>query len=294
MQLWYYPGMLFGALAVTWSMYLLVFHAIRDRNVVEIYLGVGQFLWLFGNYWWMTGELHDAKYPDEPPWYDDRRATCGTILKVALVYVGVFTVFLKPLGIVKKPSGEACVKYDRRELTPRFQQLFPTWRDYENIHIFFWLGKDTAWNGLIPSMWVIFVIPTILVALDFSYTSFFNKFTLIDHAHYVAVFLWVMGNFTWALGELFYPEYDAAFPLGGSSDSSYLLTARWWSSWIMVSSYLPLAAVYAIWVYYTFMSPEEVYRAHDNEIRNSYLSTGKSKPIVNLLGERKRPHVDSL
>ena len=293
MQLWYYPGMLFGALAVTWSMYLLVFHAIRDRNIVEVYLGVGQFLWLFGNYWWMTGELHDAKYPDEPPWYDDRRQACGVVLQVALVYVGLFTVFLKPLGFIKKPVGEGGLKYNRQELTPRFQQLFPTWRDYENIHIFFWLGKDTAWNALIPSMWVVFVIPTILVALDFSYTSFFNKFTLIDHAHYVAVFLWVMGNCTWALGELFCPEFDEAFPLGGSDDGSYLRTARWWASWIMMSSYLPLVAVYVIWFYYTFLSPVEVYRPQDNEIRNSYFSTGKTKP-VDKLGDRKRPHVDSL
>ena len=41
--------------------------------------------------------------------------------------------------------------------------------------ILFWLGKDCAWNGLIPSMWIIFVLPTLIIACDFVYSSLFAK-----------------------------------------------------------------------------------------------------------------------
>ena len=40
--------------------------------------------------------------------------------------------------------------------------------------IFFWLGKDFAWNNIIPSMWVIFAIPTLLMSVDFVYVTFWH------------------------------------------------------------------------------------------------------------------------
>jgi hypothetical protein len=36
---------------------------------------------------------------------------------------------------------------------------------------------------------------------------------IVDHAHYVAQFLWVLANLTWAAGEIFDPAYDKPFPL---------------------------------------------------------------------------------
>lgn len=43
------------------------------------------------------------------------------------------------------------------------------------LSILFWLGKDCAWNGLIPSMWIIFVLPTLLIACDFVFSSLFSE-----------------------------------------------------------------------------------------------------------------------
>lgn len=43
------------------------------------------------------------------------------------------------------------------------------------LSILFWLGKDCAWNGLIPSMWFIFVLPTLMIASDFAFSSLFEK-----------------------------------------------------------------------------------------------------------------------
>jgi len=254
MQLWYWPGMIAGAGAVTWSAYLLIFHAMWDGNYWEIIFGTGQFVWLFGNYWWMTGELHDHEYPNEPSIYNQRTYEAGIMLKCAFVFVAIFTLVMKPFGLLK-PRVEALNKYDRAGLRPRCRFLFPSWRDYENIHIFFWLGKDVAWNGLIQPMWVIFVIPTFLVSLDFVVTSLFNKYAVIDHAHYVSVMLWVLGNAVWACGELWFGYFDTAYPLTARGWEP-LHTARWWSSWVMISAYTSIVILYTIWMYWSCYSHE--------------------------------------
>ncbi len=279
MQLWYWPGMIAGAGAVTWSAYLLIFHAMWDGNYWEIIFGIGQFVWLFGNYWWMTGELHDHEYPDEPLLYNKRTYEAGIMLKCAFVFVGIFTLILKPLGLFK-PKVEALNKYDRAGLVPRLKFLFPSWRDYENIHIFFWLGKDVAWNGLIQPMWVIFVIPTFLVALDFVITSLFNKYTVIDHAHYVSVMLWVMGNAIWACGELWFANYDDAYSLTSHGFGPYH-TARWWSSWVMISAYTSIVMLYTMWIYWSYHGDETnedsiVYNPDKKNGRSSHSQTIKS------------------
>lgn len=43
-QSWYVAGLLFGALAMVWSLYLLE-HAIKFRNINEIWAFTGQFFW---------------------------------------------------------------------------------------------------------------------------------------------------------------------------------------------------------------------------------------------------------
>ena len=67
-QSWHDAGYFFGCVAVIWCA-VIVFHAIRERNTNEIFVNVGQLMWLFANTWWMTGDLHDFKYPDGPRWY---------------------------------------------------------------------------------------------------------------------------------------------------------------------------------------------------------------------------------
>ena len=54
-----------------------------------------------------------------------------------------------------------------------------------SLSILFWLGKDCAWNGLIPSMWIIFVVPTILIALDFVHTSLYADVRSLLHLQFI-------------------------------------------------------------------------------------------------------------
>jgi hypothetical protein len=53
----YYAGMALGGAAVVWSFLLLVRAAVL-RNWTEVVHYIAQWLWLFGNFLWMWGELH--------------------------------------------------------------------------------------------------------------------------------------------------------------------------------------------------------------------------------------------
>lgn len=241
---YFYSGVIFGGLAVIWSLYIVIYHAmIRTVNSWEIICGVTQALWLLGNYIWMIGELHDIEWPNEEPIYDLCTVRAGYVLKLALVLSGVFVLFIKPLNILR-PSEEALEYFNERA---HRQSIFPpfvhSWRDYENTHIFFWLGKDTAWNASIRSMWVIFVIPTLLIAGDFVVSTFYVKNAIVDHAHYVAVMIWVFGNIVWAAGETFELDIDKPYKLFPSS-SNAIHTCRFWASWLLLATYIPICMLY--------------------------------------------------
>lgn len=49
------------------------------------------------------------------------------------------------------------------------------WREYEHIHTLAWLGKDYAWVRVWPSLWVLCLVPTILIAIDFIWTTWKTK-----------------------------------------------------------------------------------------------------------------------
>ena len=60
-----YISLFFGTLATLWCV-VIFYHAFRTGNKDEVYNTTALFMWIFANYWWMTGETHDADYPDEP------------------------------------------------------------------------------------------------------------------------------------------------------------------------------------------------------------------------------------
>jgi hypothetical protein len=49
------------------------------------------------------------------------------------------------------------------------------WREYEHIHTLAWLGKDYAWVRILPPLWVLCLVPTILIAIDFIWTTWKAK-----------------------------------------------------------------------------------------------------------------------
>ena len=190
--------------------------------------------------------------------------------------MGVFFLLIKPLKLLPPPTPQSLNKYLRGHgLQPHWpiNRVMSNWREYEHLHVFFWLGKDCAWNHFgnyegDGRMWFVFMIPTLLIAADFSLTSLFRKTTLNEHAHYAATNCWVLGNMAWAVGEIWGSAYhDSALenivkgpiplapaPAPGPAPPtmSYfdytVWSGRYWSFWVLLSSYLFILALYAIWV----------------------------------------------
>lgn len=117
-------------------------------------------------------------------------------MESALAWLAIYYLAIKPFKILAPLKISEDI-YDDTGLAPRFQFLFSSWREYENVHIFFWLGKDYSWNIVNPISWVLFLIPTQLIAADFVMVSLFREDLLIEHAHYIAQLMWVTGNLAW-------------------------------------------------------------------------------------------------
>jgi hypothetical protein len=64
--------MVFGILALAHSLLLLAV-ASYYANFNEIFVNIGQLLWLGGNFLWMWGELVEINFPELPDPYDMRR-----------------------------------------------------------------------------------------------------------------------------------------------------------------------------------------------------------------------------
>lgn len=118
---------------------------------------------------WMIGEAHDYQYPDEFPVSIQHTDTSAVILTAALIWELFYYMIILPFNLLPC-SKQALLEYDDGTLQPRFP-CFRNFRQYENLHMLFWIAKDLAWNRLKFEMWIISVIPTILIAADFIYIS---------------------------------------------------------------------------------------------------------------------------
>jgi hypothetical protein len=159
----------------------------------------------------MSGEIYDHQYPPDNEnggYYTGRQHTAGAVLSVALGWIGFYYIVLRGHKEINvKPCKASLRKYDESGLVCRYS-FINSWREYENLHILWWWGKDAAWNLEIKEMWIVFAIPTVMMAFDFVISSFSVKKSWIDHVHYVAQFIWVVANLVWASGELWVLDLD--------------------------------------------------------------------------------------
>jgi len=274
---YYMEGYAFGCTAVIIS-FLLVVRAFSNKNWIELYMGMGQFFWLLGNLVWMWGELQDIQYGDSyyyphyTPINNDYSWKSGLILASTFGYIGLYYVFL-PLRLFPKVSEESLQLYNESEVTVHWplNKLFPTWRNYENIHIFFWLGKDTAWNWRTSTMksyvpnavWWVFAVPTVLVGLDFVITSASYQYNVVDHIHYILQLAWIIANFIWAYSEIYEIDSDVGYSLWPVPDTQLsnitvtykqTIPMRWISAWLLVASLMATFCFTVYWIGFTFVN----------------------------------------
>jgi hypothetical protein len=172
-----YVSLFFGTLATLWCV-VIFYHAFRTGNKDEVYNTIALFMWIFANYWWMTGEVHDADYPEEPEIYDQRASESARILECALALLTVYYFAIIPFNLMPS-SPEAIAAYDDGIFKSRFSWL-KTFRQYENLHMYFWLAKDLAWNRNNIVMWFVLLGPAVFLAGDFFFISAFCKVNPVD------------------------------------------------------------------------------------------------------------------
>lgn len=165
-------SLIFGTFATLWCV-VIFFNAFRAGNNDEVYSTAALFMWIFANYWWMTGEVHDDNYPDEVSIYDQRALESAWILSAAVCFLTVYYFIVIPFKLMPV-SAEAIAAYDDGTVKPRFSYL-KTFRQYENLHMYFWLMKDLLWNRNLVTMWFIMLVPALFLAADFIFISAFEK-----------------------------------------------------------------------------------------------------------------------
>jgi hypothetical protein len=117
----------------------------------------------------MIGEAHDYESPDEIPISVNHTENSAIILLSVLVWELFYYLILLPFNLLPC-SKTALVEYDDGVLHSRFP-WFKNFRQYENLHMLFWIAKDLAWNRLHFKLWLCMVFPTIFLAGDFIYIS---------------------------------------------------------------------------------------------------------------------------
>jgi hypothetical protein len=252
-QGWYAVGMISGAAALVWSA-VLEYLALKEKNYVEAWHYMAQFLWLLGNFWWMWGDLHDTAYPKEVPLYAEAKSQSAVVLIAAMAFLTFNYAVLRPFKLLPPAPDHSAQRYNDSEVKPpphlHLLFLFPTWRQYEHVHILLWLGKDLALALLAPVPWCAASALTLAVAADFAATTSSYPGMAVDHAHYVAQLLWVVASAAWAFDELLLRGGDTdtdVAPLLPPTPAA-LRSGRWWSAWILIAALALLAALHAAWL----------------------------------------------
>jgi hypothetical protein len=98
-------------------------------------------------------------------------------------------------------------------------------RKLENLHVLLWLIKDMSWVAGWHLAGVLMIVPTILVAIFFTWRFRKEK---IEFIHNLAICFWISANSIWMIGEFFYndttrPWSIALFSMGLATLALYYL-----------------------------------------------------------------------
>jgi hypothetical protein len=89
------------------------------------------------------------------------------------------------------------------------------YRKIENLHILFWLVKDTCWCLSLKWLGITMVFPTLLVAVLICYQT---RHIVSEFTHNLAVIFWICANSYWMITEFFgleeHTKYYALIPFG--------------------------------------------------------------------------------
>jgi len=82
------------------------------------------------------------------------------------------------------------------------------YRKMENLHILFWLIKDTCWCLTLRWLGITMIFPTLLVAILICWRT---RHIVAEFTHNLAVIFWITANSVWMITEFFNLGDDARY-----------------------------------------------------------------------------------
>lgn len=79
----------------------------------------------------------------------------------------------------------------------------PKLKKLENLHVTFWLLKDTSWCQHWIYFGLLIAVPTLFLSL---YLAWQSRKDASDFIHNLAVCLWICANIVWMVGEFFFDD----------------------------------------------------------------------------------------
>lgn len=248
----YDVGMVCGGLAVAWAACLL-FRAIYNRNIGESWHSFSRLAWQISLFVTVAAALHDSNFPKETKIFDNRSLDASNLLIAAILFQSLYQFILRPF-FFPNPNNRGITPYDEPRFHARTTTIsipflhFDNWRDYERFQIWAWIGKDCAYGYQSQGWWVFFYTITFLLALHLVNVSLNTRRVLIDHCHYAATLMWLVGVFFIEFPNLFlidgFNHWSFAYPMNRRIDE----TAPFYAGWILVFSFVPIGVLKIIWI----------------------------------------------
>lgn len=176
--------------------------------------GVAELCWLSGNCIWFSVEvLYQRKKAGEIsyPWYsgplipgEDWKYNVGCQVVMALWTAGLTVLFLYYVMAACKRVQWRC-QYPRGPPRPRERPVFGclSMGLYTAMFIVPWMCKDICWMYENVVGTEIFGSITLAMTIDYMRRT--------QNLHFLAQAFWILGNMTWALGEIGMPQYEMPF-----------------------------------------------------------------------------------
>ena len=237
---------------MAWAACLLL-RALYNRNIGESWHSFSRLAWQISLFVTVNASLHDYLFPKETKLFDDRTLDVSNLLIAIILFQSLYQFVLRPF-FFPNPNNRGITPYDE----PRFVHkttiiklpflCFDNWRDYERFQLWAWVGKDCAHGYQSQGWWVFFYIIAFAVALYLTNVSLNTRRVLIDHCHYAATLLWLIGVFLIEFPQLFLEDGYNHWAIGFPANTRIDETAPFYGGWILVIAFAPIAILKVVWI----------------------------------------------
>ena len=256
----------FGILSLAWCCLSLVrvIYALSYTltTPTEFFNALARLLWMIGMYIWMQASMHDpvAQYNNTyTPAASANRMVCSVILFVAMVmqcghlYTRIrgWKIILLPDEAIPVKQAEEFRPFEEPRIRAKFYYLFGSYRDWEHAALFLLIGRDLAASLKWQAWWICWVILSYCCQVFLLTVTFNTRKAIVDHLHYVAYTLWLLGTFTFQMGHMFLHNQLNPWPYMYPRYSSPEYMANYFANVIVLLAYIPIALYMFSWVFAT-------------------------------------------